>query len=164
MTIGREISRKLSLRELGFDKGRILETVMGNRNEQHFLARFIGVANGVKPYKIKEGDRAGEVAFGLMGEFEGSDSDGVTANGAVLYLPGYVSDMITSILQSSEDISGVRIAFDVYARFDEKAATSYVFVVNDLLNTQQAGVEEVKAELKALPMPAKTPALTAPKK
>ena len=160
MAIGKEIGRKLSVRELGFDKGRILESVMANREENHFLARFVGVVTGIKPYKIKEGERAGEIAFGLMGQFEGQNSDGEAKDGSVLYLPGYVNDMVVSMFQSSEDIVSVRIAFDVYAKFDADAATSYVFTVNDLLNEGSQSVDEVKEAVKALPMPSKVPALS----
>lgn len=164
MTIGKEIGRKLSVKELGFDKGSILKIVLANDSENHFLARFVGVVTGLKPYKIKEGERAGELAFGLMGQFEGSNADGESKDGSVLYLPGYVNDAIVSIFQADESVTSVRIAYDVYAKFDEDAATSYVFTVNDLLNVGSQSVDEVKAEIKALPMPGKTPALEAPKR
>lgn len=159
MTIGKEIGRKLSVRELGWDKASILEKVIANREAPHFLARFVGVVTGVKPYKIKEGDRAGEVAFGLMGNFEGSNADGESKDGSVLYLPGYVNDMIVGIMQSADEIISVRIAFDVYAKYDADAATSYVFTVNDLLNEGSQTVDEVKEAIKALPLPSATPAL-----
>lgn len=162
MTIGKEIGRKLSVKELGFDKKSILAHVLANTQENHFLARFVGVVTGLKPYKIKEGDRAGELAFGLMGQFEGNNADGEAKDGSVLYLPGYVNDAIVSIFQADETVSSVRIAYDVYAKYDEDAATSYVFTVNDLLNVGSQSVDEVKAEIKALPMPAKTPTLPAP--
>lgn len=163
-TIGKEIGRKLSVKELGFDKGSILALVIANQTENHFLARFVGVVTGLKPYKIKEGERAGEMAFGLLGQFEGSNSDGESKDGSTLYLPGYVNDGIVAIFQADETVSAVQIAYDVYAKFDADAATSYVFTVNDLLNTGSQSVAEVKESIKALPMPGKTPALEAPNK
>jgi hypothetical protein len=160
MAIGTEVGRRLSVKELGFDKASILKLVLANELEQHFLARFVGQATGIRPYKIKEGDRAGEIAFGLLGMFEGTNSDGEVKGGSVLYLPGYVNDMIVAVLQSSEDVASVRIAFDVYAKYDADAATSYVFTANDLLNTGSVSVDEIKESIKALPMPSKTLALT----
>lgn len=152
-TIGREIGRKLSVKEMGFDKATILKAVLADENAKHFLARFVGVVTGVRPYKIKEGDNAGQIAYGLQGQFEGSDINGETKDGSVLYLPGYVNDAITSIFAADPEVSAVRIAFDVYAAFDADAATSYVFTVHDLLNTGSQTVDEVKAEIMALPLP-----------
>lgn len=155
-TIGKEVGRRLSVKELGFTKAAILALVLSNVEEKHFLARFVGVATGVRPYKIKEGERAGELAFGLLGQFEGTNADGESKDGSTCYLPGYFNDMIVSIFQSSDDVSAVKIACDVYAQFDDKAATSYVFTVNDLLNEGSQSVDEVKATISALPMPSKT--------
>lgn len=157
--IGKEIGRKLSIKDMGYDKATILKMVLNNPDEKHFLVRFTGVANGVKPYKIKEGERAGEVAYGLLGAFEAINADGVSKDGSVCYLPGYVNDAIVAALQSSEDIVGVRVAIDVYARFDNDSATSYIFTANDLLNTGSETVAEVKEAIKALPLPSATPAL-----
>ena len=152
-TIGREIGRKLSVAEMGWDKEAILTAVMSDKNANHFLARFVGVVTGLKPYKIKDGERAGETAYGLQGTFEGTSANGDTSSGSVLYLPGYVNDAIVSLFAANDDIASIRIAFDVYAHFDSTAATSYMFTVNDLLNTGSESVEEVKAEIKSLPMP-----------
>lgn len=152
-TIGREIGRKLSVKELGYDKATILETVLADREANHFLGRFVGSVTGLKPYKVKEGDRAGETAYGLQGMFEATGGNGNTKDGSVLYLPGYVNDAIVSIFAADEDVSSVKIAFDVYARYDADAATSYVFTVHDLLNTGSESVDEVKEAIKSLPMP-----------
>lgn len=159
MSIGKEIGRKLSVGEMGFDKARILETVLANKTEKHFLCRFVGVVSSLKPYKIREGERAGETAFGLLGQFQATANDGATKDGSVLYLPGYVNDAIVAIFQMDDSISSVKIAFDVYAAYDADAATSYVFTVNDLLNTGSEGVAEVQEAIKGLPMPSPVKAI-----
>lgn len=156
---GGEIGRKISAKDMGFDKGAILALVIGAQEVDHFLFRAVGVATALKPYKIKDGDRAGEIAFGLLGQFEGTSASGEVKIGSVLYLPGYVNDMIVAAL-SLDDTQSVKIAFDVYARFDKAAATSYVFSVRDLLNAEPQGLAEVKAELAALPMPPAQLAIT----
>ena len=160
-SIGREIGRKLSVKEMGFDKGSILELVIADKTANHHLARFMGVVTGLKPYKIKEGERAGELAYGLQGQFKGISKSGEEKDGSVLYLPGYVNDAIVSIFAADDSVQSVKIAFDVYAHFDAEAATSYVFTCNDLLNTGSESVAEVMDEVKALPMPsAAVPMLT----
>lgn len=155
---GGEIGRQISAKSMGFDKAEILTLVINDKTSDHFLYRVTGVGTGLKPYKIKEGEKAGEIAFGIQGQFEGVTLDGVVLNGSVLYLPGYANDMVVAALSMPEAV-GVKIAMDVYARFDEKSATSYVFTVRDLLNEGAAGVEEVKAQIQALPMPPKVLAL-----
>lgn len=161
--IGSEIGKKLSIADFGWDKPTLQKLVLTDQTTKHFLARFTGVANAVRPYKDKE---TGETRFGLMGQFEGVDGDGVTLSAAVLYLPSYINDLIVAALSTGEDVVGVRIAYDIYAEYSEKSATSYTFVGRDLLNTQLAGVEEVKEQIKALPMPSggSVKALAAPAK
>ena len=161
--IGSEIGRKLSVAEFGWNKPNLQRLTLSDQNAKHFLVRFTGAATAVKPYKDKE---TGETKFGLMGQFEGVDADGVVLSGSVLYLPGYVNDMVVAALSASDDIAAVRIAFDVYAKYDEKSATSYTYVANDLLNTQLTSVAEVKEQIKSLPMPGGMglKALEAPKK
>lgn len=156
---GQSLSKKLSIKGLGYDKATILKLVLSDQNAEHFLARFVGVATQPKPYKIKEGERAGEIGFGLMGQFEGTSADGEVLTSAVCYLPEYATEMVLGALGAGEDVVSVKIAFDVYAIYDEKAATSYTFTVRDLLNQGAAGVDEVKAAITALPMPPKMLAL-----
>jgi len=151
--IGQELGSKLSVATFGWNKPAIQKVVLANQEERHFLARFVGVATGVKPYKIKEGDRAGEVDYGLQGMFEGYGPSGEVVNGSVLYLPKYVNDMVVSAFSATDDVASIRIGFDVYATYQEAAATSYVFSVNDLLNEKPAGLEDVKSIVAALPMP-----------
>lgn len=160
MSIGKEIGRKLSVGELGFSKPVVQALVIADQQNKHFLARFVGSVTGLKPYKIKDGERAGETAFGLMGQFEASLSDGTVRDGSVLYLPGYVNDAIVAVFQADDSISSIKIAYDVYAAYDESAATSYVFSVHDLLNQGSESVDEVKASIKGLPMPKAPVALT----
>ncbi len=160
MGIGKEIGKKLSVAELGYSKAVILALVIANQTQPHFLARFMGTARGIRPYKDKE---TGDQKFGLIGEFRGIGADGETLDGSVLYLPSYVNDMVVAAF-GDEDVSSIRIAMDVYAEYNEKSATSYSFTVSDLLNESTPGVDEVAEAIKALPMPEATPALPAPKK
>jgi hypothetical protein len=153
--VGQSLAKKLSIATLGLNKPDIQALVLGDRNSEHFLARFVGVATSPKPYKDPE---TGDTKFGLMGQFEGTSRDGVVMTSAVLYLPQYAMDMVLAAL-SLDDVAAVNIGFDVYATYDEGSATSYTFGVRDLLNQGSQGVDEVKASIAALPMPPKKLAL-----
>jgi hypothetical protein len=161
-TIGQEVGRKLSPKDMGFDKETILKMVLEDTAAKHFIARFGGTVTGLKPYKIKEGDRTGETAYGLQGQFVGITADKEMA-GTVLYLPGYVNDAIVSIFAADDTISAVKIGYDVYAYYDKDAATSYVFIVHDLLNQSKETVAEIKAELQGLALPSASAPLALPK-
>ena len=161
--IGQEIGKKLSVAEFGFTKPVLQKLVLSDQESKHFLVRFTGAASAVRPYKDKE---SGETRFGLMGQFQGRTADGQEQNGSVLYLPSYVNDLVVAALSMGDDVVAVRIAFDVYATYSEKSATSYTFIANDLLNSSLAGVEEVNEQVRsmAMPGPAVKLALSAPAK
>lgn len=162
--IGQEIGNKLSVKSFGFDKATILKLVMTDEQADHFLCRFMGVATGLRKYKIpvaqqKDGEDSG---FGLSGMFEGVSNDGEVVKGSILYLPKYVHEMVEAALSIGDDVAGVNIGFDIYARYNVDAATSYVFVARDLLNDGSAGLDNVKARVTALPMPGSQGKLAAP--
>jgi hypothetical protein len=149
MAFGKEVGTKLSVKSFGFDKERLLELVMANKGVDVPLVRFTGAATGLRKYKSEYAD--GGEGLGLAGQFEGQSVDGEVKNGSVLYLPKNVHDMVEAALSMADDILSVRIAFDVYARYDKDAATSYVFVVRDILNEGGQSVEEVKEAIKEVP-------------
>lgn len=155
MAIGQEIGNKMSVKSFGWTKPVILEAVMKDKENDVFLCRVGGIATGLRKYKIpasqvKDGVEDG---FGLSGQFVGVGPDGVEVKGSVLYLPRYVHDMVEAALSIGDDVAGVRIGFDIYARYDEASATSYIFVARDLLNEGSSSVDSVKETLFALPMP-----------
>jgi hypothetical protein len=146
--VGKEIGRKLSVAELGYDKPAIQQLVLADRENEIFIARFVGMANGLKPYV----NQKNETQFGLLGAFEGTGRDGQIADGTLLYLPGYVQDAIAAALSSESDVS-VEVAVDVYAYYDADAATSYVFVARNLIEVKNPVVEALKAKVSAMPLP-----------
>lgn len=158
--IGEEIGRKLSVGEFaGFDKPGIQRLVLNNRDEPHILVRFIGEAIGLKAYnKPAEGDREASKGYGFLGEFEGTSASGEVKTGSLLYLPGFIEDRMVAGLEGGD--SRIRIALDVYAVYDEKSATSYVFLARSLIASENPVVDEIKKQLRAVPMPK---ALAAPK-
>lgn len=150
---GEEIGRKLSVASFGYDKEAILELVMADKANQHFLVRYVGEASGLKPY---ENDK-GEVQFGLLGEFEGTSRDGDVKAGTVLYMPNYITDQIASILERNKEAI-VEIAVDIYANFDKESATMYVFTGRNLIKQNNPTVDKIKAQLAGIPLPQQLPA------
>lgn len=155
---GMEIGRRITPKEMGFDKEAILKLVLGDTTSEHALYRVVGIATGLKPYKDKTENNSGEVKFGLIGQFEATTVDGEVKTGSSLYLPNYVNDMIVAAL-SMDGTEAVRLAFDVYVKYDSGSATSYVYSARDLLNTGSTSVAEIKAEIASLPAMPKTLAL-----
>lgn len=175
---GRELGSKLSVASFGWTKPAILMAVMaaaaeakknGVEEQPIFLARFSGLANGLKPYKntYRKNDSDAETLFGLVGSFEGTGSspdngETKTLSGTILYLPSYVQAMIEGAM-SMEDVGGVSIGYDVYAKVNPRDEAAYTFIVADLLNNPNPVIEEVKASLANIPLPSSTKALEAPK-
>lgn len=154
MPFGKEIGTKLSVKSFGYDKETILTAVMANKDQDIPLVRFVGSATGLRKYKSDYVE--GGEGFGLSGSFEGTSVKGEVKNGSVLYLPKNVHDMVEAMLSMADDVAAVRIGLDVYARYDKDAATSYVFVVRDVLNEGDTSVDAIKEKL------AEVPALGAP--
>lgn len=149
MPFGKEVGTKLSVKSFGFDKEKLQELVMANKTADVPLVRFIGSASGLRKYKSEYAE--GGEGFGLSGQFQGQSVDGEVKNGSVLYLPKNVHDMVEAALSMSDDVLAVDIAFDVYARYDKDAATSYVFVVRDILNVGSFNVEAIHEKIKEVP-------------
>jgi hypothetical protein len=149
MAVGREVGTKLSVKSFGWDKETILEQVMKDKNADVPLMRVAGVATGLRKYK-SDYEETGE-GYGLSGQFKAFGVDGSEKTGAVLYLPKNVHSMVEAALTVGDDVTGVRIGFDVYARYDKTSATSYVFVARDILDEGNSAVDSVMETVGALP-------------
>lgn len=153
--VGEEIGRRISTNELGYDKATIQELTLPTRDKPVpiFLCRFIGEARDLKAYQKKaEGDRPASIGYGFLGEFEGTGANGVVKTGTVLYLPGYLEDMVSSAMSGGEN--AVRLAVDIYATYDADAATSYVFTGRNLIKQESPAVDSIKAQIASMPLPA----------
>lgn len=160
--IGSQIASKLSVQTYGWTKEKLVETVLANKEESIHLMRVLGSANGLKPYAGRQqpDGTMSEAGHSFLGNFRtiGSNaapvSPGETVNGAQLFLPKYIENMMSAAL-TGEDISAVEFAFDIYADYNPKAATMYSFSVRDLTGKSQSALDEMEASL-ALPMPSTT--------
>lgn len=149
MAIGKEVGTKLSAKSFGWDKESIQEAVFANKDTDVPLFRVYGVATGLRKYK-SDMEESGE-GYGLSGQFQGQGIDGAEKTGAVLYLPKSVHGMVEAALTVGDDVTGVRIGFDIYARYDKTSATSYVYVARDILDEGSSSLDQVAETVKALP-------------
>lgn len=153
MAFGREVGTKLSVKSFGFDKAKVLETVLTDKEAEFPLVRFVGIATGLRKYKIpanqvKDGVDEG---YGLSGDFTGQSIDGEVKAGNVLYLNRAVTDMVASQMELNDDVAGIKIAFDVYAKYNVDAATSYVYVTRDVLNESSPNLDAMLKGLEGVP-------------
>jgi hypothetical protein len=122
-----------------------------------WLMEIFGVATGFKPGEtvLPDGKVSPWVKF--IGQFKAMNLAGgaVFRSGACL-LPGAIPDLIFGALQNEENKS-VQFGFRIGVRFDETAATKYVYVTDSLLPVKENDpLEMLEAGIKA-------PKLEAPK-
>jgi len=149
---------KITARDLGFDKPTIQELVFGNKETLIPLFRVIGVMTDKKSYVDSN---SGDVGFGLKGQFEATNiHNGETFGAAVCYLPSMAANMVIAAFDMAKEEdpkANVRMAFDVFAKYDAKAATSYVFGVTPLTDPNRidalAELRTQAGDLPALPAP-----------
>jgi hypothetical protein len=149
MAIGKEVGTKLSAKSFGWDKETILEAVMKDKGADVPLYRILGVASGLRKYK-SDMEESGE-GYGLSGQFKGYGIDGTEKTGAVVYLPKSIHTMVEAALTVGDDVQGVRIGFDIYARYDKTSATSYVYVGRDILDEGSSSLDSVIEAVSGLP-------------
>lgn len=157
-TPGELLGGKISAKEVGFSKANILQLVLNERTSDVFLFRVIGQATDLQAYKSKFEDREEEEeGFGLLGQFEATTNSGEVFTGQTLYLPKFAQSMVVGAVKNGNNVG---VALDIYAAFDEEAATSYVFKVRSLLEPDRSAIDALKKSIGNTPMPA----LPAPKK
>lgn len=154
-TPGQELGRKLSVGEFGFSKSVIQKLVLDDQENPQFLVRFTGLAHGTKRYVSGKGEETIE-GFGLLGQFRGVSRSGEEKDGSLLYLPGFLTDMIVASLDSDQ---AVRLAIDVYAAYDEDSATSYVYTARNLIPPDTSALDAINEQIKGMALPS----LPAPK-
>lgn len=150
-TPGELVGGKISAGSLGFDKKVLQKLCLDDTDGEHFIFRVIGMATDTQAYQIKAkpGEDAQE-GFGLLGTFEATDRNGVVTNGTTLYLPRVAQNLGVSAVHSG---SNIELAMDVYAKYDEDSATSYVFLVRSLIAPDTSAVDNIKKMLGNTPLP-----------
>lgn len=156
--------KTLSTKSVFGDKEKILETVMKDKEREHFLYRVFGAIDASQTGKGKHQrvDRDTKEAVDtfwtkFFGEFYAVNADKTEYESATLFLPDYVSGQFKDQLENG--VTGIIFAYDIYARYSKDSITSYEFIA--------APVKSTGDESKVLGMAAQFPALPnekAPKK
>jgi len=140
-----------------------------NRKEPQFLFRVFGQITGYiqGPSKFERKDEeTGELTRGtwtkFAGDFVAINRNGRSFESVICFLPDYVGG---PMMQGIKDAPGnaVEFAFDIFASYSEKSATSYEFIAQPLRNEgEQSATEKMLEHMPAMPSGAKQ--IAAPKK
>lgn len=140
------------------DKEKILETVMRDKNKEHFLYRVYGVLDGYatgvgrfkrenKETKIMEPTEY--VKF--SGEIEAVNCDGEIFEAAIVFLPEYISAPFKNAL-AKDDALSVEFAFDIFAIYSKDSVTSYEYIAQPVRKQgEEKKVEALRTSMPALP-------------
>lgn len=117
---------KLTVKDIGCNAK--AAAALPKMGERVALARFYGVANGVK---VKEDKRSGEFHSALKGTFrakvtqEGVDTHGQTFSSGLLYLPGGIHELIEAPIMAAEaagETAEVKFMVDIWGVRNGNAA------------------------------------------
>lgn len=142
-----QLLKKISTRTVYGSKADIQKLVLDDQKSNHLLYRVYGEAKGYVSGTSKFSDKDEPSGWtAIAGEFEAvSAKDGEVFNAAICFLPGYVTGPIVERLKS-DDTEGVIFGFDIYAKYDEKAATSYVYLAEPLRRQGETSPLELMRE------------------
>lgn len=153
-----QLLRKISAATVVGGKSVVLETVFKDKSTAHPLYRVVGICNGTRTGKNKFDDKedAGEWRA-LLGNFEATSFlTGEIFNSGVCFMPAYVVDLVAGQLAGDDPNSSVKFAFDIAAKFDDKAATSYTYFATSLIEPQEDdALRSLSKSLPAMPGNAK---------
>lgn len=148
--------KKITAKSLGFNKGKVQELCITDKETQHPLYRVVGIANGTKS---GEGDNGPWV--GLTGMFQATNIEtGEIFSSAVCFLPRYIMEIYVGGL-NLEGVESVNVGVDVYAKYDEGSATSYEYIGELYTQGDASAVQALADSLPPLPS---NKALAAPEK
>lgn len=167
-----QLLRKISARTVFGSKADIAQLCLNERTKAHPLFRVGGNVRSLRHGTAKERTEETEGAkrsdnpndkmrdwTALIGTFRAMRVDGAVFQSAICFLPNYVTDMIAAQLIDG-DSDGVDFVGDLYAKYDEASATSYVFEFD--LRSHMETAERVGTMLGAgigreLPAPPQSP-------
>lgn len=144
--------KKISTRTVFGTKADVQKLVLEDQKSNHFLYRVYGEARGFVTGTSKFSDKDEPSEWqALAGEFEAVNNDGEVFDAAVCFLPAYVIGPIVERLKQ-EGVENVTFGFDIYAQYDEKAATSYIYLCEPLRRAgEEAAIDKMREGLKPLP-------------
>lgn len=165
----------ISNKTLGYDKPTVLKLVMTDETKEHFLYRVFGVIEGHQIGKGRHkrvdketGEAVDTTWTKFFGDFIALKTDGRQFEASTVFLPEYVSGQFVSHLTGSNGDDGaalaIEFAYDIFARYNKDAATSYEYIAQAVRKEGEARKATAMAsKFAALPKSASAPAIEAPK-
>lgn len=172
-----KILRKLTIRDAIGGKAEILKAAQSGRSvskdengkdvfsKEGASVPLLLVLGQVRGFVAGEGDNGAFLK--LKGSFEGTNlqTGEVIQNVGVAILPNFISDLLAGAM--TDGVDAVDFGVKISVKYDEAAATMYVFEAESLMPAQESkAITGIKAQLAAagiaLPKPAATPLLSAP--
>lgn len=146
--------KKLSTRTVFGSKADVLKLIVNDDKEptNRFMYRIFGQARGYVSGSSRFQDKDEPSNWtALAGEFEAVNADGEVFMAAICFLPAYVTGPIVEALKQ-EGGGSVEFGFDIYARYDSQAATSYIYLAEPLRKAgEKSPLDEMRTGFKALP-------------
>lgn len=125
--------KQISTKTVFGDKEKILETVMKDKNREHFLYRVFGVieASQVGKGKHKRVDKeTGEAVdtywTKFFGEFLAMNAEEQQFEASACFLPEYLSGGFNARIESG--LTDLTFAYDIFAVYNKDSITSYEFI------------------------------------
>lgn len=147
--------KQISTKTVFGDKEKILETVMKNKDTEHFLYRTFGVIEGHAIGKGKHkrvnketGEAEDTTWTRFFGEFYAKNADGKEFEAAATFLPEYVSAQFVTGLIGETETLGIEFAYDIYAVYNKDSITSYEFVAKPVRRSDEPSrMDEMKQHM-----------------
>lgn len=144
-----EAIRKITVKTVSGGKPSI-EAILASPGKTLPLMDIYGVATSMKPGATDYGPY---VKF--LGQFEGINlATGEVFTAPALLLPKFLEEQLAGALGASAN-ANAQFAFRLSARYDESAATNYVYVAKSLIPTKESdALAQIKMQMQAaLPAP-----------
>lgn len=146
--------KKISTRTVFGSKADVLKLIIDDEKNpvNRFLYRVYGQAKGYVSGTSRFSDKDEPSNWtALAGEFEAVNSNGEIFYAAICFLPAYVTGPIVEALKEDGN-EGIEFGFDIYAKFDATAATSYIYLCEPLRKEgEQSPLDKMRSGFKALP-------------
>lgn len=158
--------KQISTKTVFGDKEKILETVMRNKEKEHFLYRVFGVIEASETGKgrfkrvNKETGEAEDTFWTkFFGEFLAMNADGGQFEASACFLPEYITSGFAARLDSG--LTDITFAYDIFALYSKESITSYEFVAMPVKREGEISklASLMSGELPALPVKGRAAAI-----
>lgn len=129
-----QLLRRIDRASVIGDKGAILDIVISNKNQTHFLYRVGGIVIGQVSGTKKQADGKDTIWTKLIGRFRAINHKGNAFAAAAAFLPPDLTAVLLATMEKS-DADQVYFFYDVYARYDATLATSYGYICEAVRDT-----------------------------